>query len=209
MTILIVNNYSDEEDMIKAKKIEEILKAEGKSEVIMWHFSEIKIKEIPGDLEAIILSGSRAHLQDIDVHSEYTAEAELITEANIPILGICFGHQLIGKAFGAEIGSLPKFLEGPREVGVLEPDEILMSWNTGDTLRLQQSHKDFVENIPPQFICLAESDDCKVEAMKHETRPIYGVQAHIERATVDEPDGHQIIRNFLEHVVEKHVHAQA
>lgn len=41
--------------------------------------------------------------------------------------------------------------------------------------------------------------------MKHKAKPIYGIQAHIERATKENPDGYQIIRNFLEDVVEKHV----
>jgi len=205
MTIIIINNYTDEKDFDRVKKIEEALNREGKNEVIIWHFSEIESKEIPEDLEAIILSGSRAHLQNKDVYSEYAAEVDLIIKANVPILGICFGHQLIAKAFGANIGSLSKFLEEPQNIKVVEPNEILKSWKVGDKLRVYQSHKDFVENVPPEFIRLAESESCKVEAMKHKTKPIYGIQAHVERATKENPDGYQIIRNFLEDVVEKHI----
>jgi hypothetical protein len=60
MTILVINNYRDEEDLPRARKTEEVLEKEGKSGVIIWHFSEIGSREIPKDLEAIILSGSRA-----------------------------------------------------------------------------------------------------------------------------------------------------
>jgi GMP synthase (glutamine-hydrolysing) len=170
----------------------------------VWHFSEIRSKEIPKDLEAIILSGSVAHLKDKDVASEYEAEVDLIIKSAVPVLGICFGHQLIGKAFGSNIGSLPKFLDKLQDIEILEPNEIMKSWKVGDLLRVYQSHQDFVDNTPQHFMCLAKSTSCSVEAMKHETRPIYGTQAHIERATIDEPDGHQIIRNFLEYVVERH-----
>jgi GMP synthase (glutamine-hydrolysing) len=204
MGIIVINNYTEEKDLPKVKKIEEALNKEGKNGVIIWHFSEIGSREIPKDLEAIILSGSRAHLQNKGVYSEYDAEVDLIMKSNVPVLGICFGHQLIGKAFGANIGSLSKFLDEPQNIKVLEPNEILKSWNIGDKLRVYQSHEDFVENAPPQFIRLAESESCRIEAMKHETRPIYGIQAHIERATEDDSDGYQIIRNFLENVVERH-----
>lgn len=135
MTIIVINNYTDEKDFARAKKIEEALNKEGKDEVIIWHFSEIRKKEIPKDLEAIILSGSRAHLQNKDVNSEYDDEVDLIIKANVPVLGICFGHQLIGKAFGANIGSLSEFLDGPQNIKVLEPNEILKSWNVGGELR--------------------------------------------------------------------------
>jgi len=203
MTIVVIYNYTDEEDLPKVKKIEEALNKNEKSKVVIWHFSEIERKAIPKDLEAIILSGSRAHLQDQDVYSKYGTEVDLIMKSDVPILGICFGHQLIGKAFGSNIESLSEFLNEPQDIKIIEPNDIMKSWKTGDILRVHQSHKDFVENVPQQFICLAESESCKVEAMKHETRPIYGIQAHIERATEDNPDGHQIIRNFIENVVER------
>ncbi|MEM2148002.1 MAG: gamma-glutamyl-gamma-aminobutyrate hydrolase family protein [Candidatus Bathyarchaeia archaeon] len=202
MTIIIINNYTEEKDAARVKKIEEALRREGKDKVVIWHFSEIKSKESPENLEAIILSGSRAHLQNNGVYSEYYDEVNLITKADVPILGICFGHQLIGKAFGANIKSLPKFLNDFQNIKIIEPNEIFKPWKIGDELCVYQSHKDFVEKVPPNFILLAESGSCKVEAMKHKTKPIYGIQAHIERATNEKPDGHQIIRNFLKHVVE-------
>jgi len=201
VTILVINNYTDERDLPRAEKIRDILRKE-RREAILWHFSEVGMRGISREVDAIVLSGSRAHLRDEDVCSKCSAEVDLVMRSNVPILGICFGHQLIGKAFGSEIGSLPTFLDRPEDIQVLEPNEILKSWEIGDKLRVCQSHQDFVDDVPLDFIRLAESKSCKVEAMKHKTRPIYGIQAHVERTAEGASDGRQIIRNFLENVVE-------
>lgn len=99
MTNNVIKNYTKEKDVDRVNKIEEILHKKGKDKVVIWYFSEIESKEIPENLEAIILSGSRAHLQNNGVYSEYYDEVNLITKANVPILGICFGHQLIERHF--------------------------------------------------------------------------------------------------------------
>ncbi len=200
MVILVVNNYADKGDS-RAEGVKKVFVKNGKPEVVMWHFSEIR-RDVPKTLEGIVLSGSAAHLKGRTTAPEYEAETDLIMNSTVPILGICFGHQLIGQLFGSDIASFEKQDEF-ESIKILEPDEIMKSWKAGDTIRLQESHEDFVVNIPERFICLAESAICRVEAMKHETKPIYGIQAHVERATEEEPDGHQIIRNFLKHVVDK------
>jgi len=86
---------------------------------------------------------------------------------------------------------------------VLEPDEIFHSWETGKEITVCQSHQDYVADLPSNFVRLAESDTCKIEAMKHRNKPIYGVQAHIERATDQSPDGRRVMENFVSLVVDK------
>jgi len=88
-------------------------------------------------------------------------------------------------------------------VKIIDPNEIFSSWKKGAGLTLCQSHQDCLTNIPEGFVLLAESESCKIEAMKHEKKPIYGVQAHVERATNEHPDGWQILRNFISNVVVK------
>jgi GMP synthase (glutamine-hydrolysing) len=204
LTIVIVNNYSKEEDLTKVNKIADALRRAGKSKILVWNFPEIKEKENLSDLEAIILSGSSAHLQNPDHYAKYEAEVELVRQVGVPILGICFGHQLIGIAFGSKLYSEPDYTKDFKPIEILEPNGIFSSWQRGDILTVNQYHKDFLSELPKDFVCLAKSQSCEVEAMRHQTEPIYGIQAHVERASNENPDGNQIIRNFIENVVEKY-----
>lgn len=104
---------------------------------------------------------------------------------------------MIGKAFGSEIRSLPKFVKGFKKVEIIEPDEIFSSWRNKTKIAVCQSHRDYVANLPQNFICLARSELCEIEAMKHNSKPLYGVQAHIERTTIEHRHGLQILKNFL------------
>jgi GMP synthase-like glutamine amidotransferase len=204
MAILIINNYPSEKDLFKIDKIKNALLKLRKDKVITWSFSEINDQSPPVGIEAIVLSGSDSHLDRPDDLEMYNSEIELIKKANIPILGICFGHQLIGVAFGSKLHPLPDYIRGFKNVKILQPDEIFSLWKEGEVIYLEQYHKDSLFELPQGFVCLAESESCKIEAMKHQTRPIYGIQAHIERATDENPHGLQILKNFLDNVVEKY-----
>jgi GMP synthase (glutamine-hydrolysing) len=208
LTVVIINNYSKEEDLTKVNKIADALKKAGKSKILIRNFSDIKEKEEPSDLEAIILSGSSAHLQNQDTYEKYEAEIELIKQARVPILGICFGHQLIGIAFGSKLHSEPDYTKDFHTIEILEPNGIFCSWQRGDTLTVSQYHKDFLSELPEGFVRLAKSQSCKIEVMRHQTEPIYGIQAHIERASNENPDGNLIMRNFVENVIEGYAVSQ-
>jgi len=203
MTILIINNYYKERNLNKANQVCQALRKIGKSKHEIRHFSEITKKSIKDDIEAIVLSGSAAHLQNPDQASMYSAEVEIVRKVDIPIFGICFGHQLVGNAFGSQIHALPQPIRSFISVKIIDPNEIFSSWKKGAGLTLCQSHQDCLTNIPEGFIRLAASESCKIEAMKHEKKPIYGVQAHVERATNEHPDGWQILRNFVSNVAVK------
>ncbi len=87
---------------------------------------------------------------------------------------------------------------------ILQPDAIFFSWKEGDTVNLRQHHTDCLSELPKDFICLAESDSCKIEAMMHKTKPIYGIQAHIERCDKEHREGLQVLKNFMfEQIIEK------
>jgi len=201
MTILIINNYYKERNLNKANQVSQALRKIGKSKYEIRHFSDIAKKSIKDDIEAIVLSGSAAHLQNPGQASMYSAEVEFVREVDIPIFGICFGHQLIGNAFGSQIHALPQPIRSFISVKIIDPNEIFSCWKKGAGLTLCQSHQDCLTSIPESFVLLAESESCKIEAMKHEKKPIYSVQAHVERATNEYPDGWQILKNFISNVV--------
>jgi len=201
MTILIVNNYSKKEYVNRVDQIACALKKTGKSQCEIWSFFEINEKEISDDVEAIILSGSTAHLQNQSHLSMYTGEIEFVKQVEVPVLGICFGHQLIGKAYGSQIHALPRFIPGFKPITILEPNEIFSSWSRGEEIVLTQSHQDYLTNLPEDFVWLATSETCKIEAIKHVRKPVYGVQAHVERASKKNSDGWQVLKNFVSNVI--------
>jgi gamma-glutamyl-gamma-aminobutyrate hydrolase PuuD len=95
----------------------------------------------------------------------------------------------------ARLGGLN--FNGFQTVRIVESNEIFSSWSKRDQIIVTQSHKDYLTNLPNGFVRLAESEFCKIEAIKHKKRPIYGVQAHIERTSEENSDGLQILRNFI------------
>ncbi len=114
-------------------------------------------------------------------------------EFNVPILGICLGHQLIAKHFGGRVGRGEKAEYSLVEVEVIDEDDLFAG--LPGKLRVWESHMDEVKELPPGFKLLARSETCPVEAMKHEELPIYGgVQFHPEVSHTEH--GSEIYRNF-------------
>ena len=203
MAVLLINNYVREADR-KIKRYLEALKALTDERIDVMRFCDVKPDmELPKDVKAIILSGSEAYLSRLEDRLFFEDLLAFIRKANTPLLGICFGHQLIALAFGAEVVSMRQTLKEPKEVVVEEPDEIFSSWRRGDKLLVAEWHSDEVAKLPEGFVRLASSDYCAIEAMKHVERPVYGVQFHPERRPADWPSrepwhGLYVLYNFLD-----------
>jgi GMP synthase (glutamine-hydrolysing) len=120
--------------------------------------------------------------------------ADYVRDIDLPILGICLGHQLIARAFGGGTGQGAAGGYADVEVEVVEEDDILKG--LGPVISTWASHADEVTSLPPGFIRLARSPICEVEAMKHPVKPIYGVQWHPEVAHTDR--GEELFLNFFE-----------
>ncbi|NIU82965.1 MAG: GMP synthase [Candidatus Korarchaeota archaeon] len=193
--LLVINNYFKEENAFKARQIVKVLQKYGKKQVKMRSYKHLR-KGVSTDVEALILSGSPAHPWKEEHMTKFSDEINLVLEYDNPILGICFGHQLIGKAFGAQARILDSSIHRFESVEVIQPDDIFSTWKKGTTLPLCESHKDEI-TLPPDFIHLARSTSCENEAMQHPTRPIYSTQAHLERSTETYTAGFQVIKNFL------------
>lgn len=125
---------------------------------------------------------------------------------NIPILGICGGHQALALAFGGKVGPIRGGEDDclpynrMRQSGVvpldMETHDPLFR-GLGSKLRIVQSHYDEVKVLPPGFVLLASDDTCPVQIMRHPSKPVYGIQGHPERFSASRPDGGILIRNFL------------
>jgi len=118
----------------------------------------------------------------------------LIKEMNVPMLGICLTHQLIAIIFGGKAGPAkhPEF--GPVEVFVDEKDEILEGF--GKSFKAWATHNDEITELPKDFKILAHSEKCKVQVIRHMSKPIFGTQFHPE--VVQTENGSQIFKNLIQ-----------
>lgn len=117
-----------------------------------------------------------------------------IKELDLPILGICLGHQLIAQTYGGTVRTGAAGGYASVEIEILLENDILKG--LGPKTNVWASHADEVSMLPPDLIRLARSNICEVEAMKHLTKPLYGVQWHPEVSHTLK--GNDLLRNFFE-----------
>ncbi|UCD59222.1 MAG: glutamine-hydrolyzing GMP synthase [Candidatus Hydrogenedentota bacterium] len=116
-----------------------------------------------------------------------------IFSLDMPILGICYGMQVIGQLMGGSVVSAPRREYGKASVKQFDPQGLFHG--LGPELTVWMSHGDQIATLPPDFINIGVSDNSPVCAIKHANRPIYGLQFHPE--VVHTPRGTDILRNFL------------
>jgi len=131
----------------------------------------------------------------------------IVEEMNIPVIGICGGHQALALAFGGKVGPIRggeddcfPYGNNPTERGrhnvyVVADDPLFQGM--GKTVNLVQNHYDEVKRLPAGFVRLAQNELCGYQIIKHPTKPAYGVQAHTEYYLKTRPDGGLLLKNFL------------
>jgi len=138
----------------------------------------------------IILSGGP--------NSVYAEKAPTVDPAMLdvaPVLGVCYGMQLIAYVLGAEVKRAGRREYGRAEVRVSENSILFDGFDIGEEFSAWMSHGDHVESPPPGFIATASSGGNPLAAFHHESKPIFGVQFHPEVAHT--PRGGEVISNFL------------
>ena len=160
------------------------------SEVLPFDVSPEKVMELKPD--GIILSGGPSSVYEKDA----PIIKKEILELGIPVLGICYGLQLIAKILGGNVekGNLKEF--GKKEITV-EKNGLLLKGLNGLNKKEQvwMSHGDLVTSLPKDFDILASTDTCKYAAVESRKRNIFGIQFHAEVAHTLK--GTQILRNFV------------
>lgn len=148
-------------------------------------FEEIKQFEPAG----IILSGGPMSVYDSDAPDL----DERILKMNIPVLGICYGLQLISKKLGGKVEPAKDREYGKAILNVVD-DSPLFKDVTKES-KVWMSHGDYLTELPKGFSITAKSDHSPIGAVANELDKIYGVQFHPEVVHTDE--GKKIIHNFL------------
>ena len=139
--------------------------------------------------KAIILSGGPSSVYEEDAP---TVSKEIF-ELNIPILGICYGMQLICHLFGGKVQKADKKEFGQHEMKIKKACELFE--NIKSPTIVLMSHGDSVIGIPQGYTTTAESTNTPYCAIRHEEKSIFGIQFHPE--VVHTIEGMQILSNFL------------
>ena len=172
-------------------------------------------------VQGIIVLGSAA-----SVHDRLPWQAALeewlrpAIDSDMPVLGCCYGHQMLAYMFGGDVGFIKETrekLKGVRRVNVVKN----RLWNSGER-RLIVTHAEAVLQLPAEFELLASSEDITIDGLIHRSKPVFGFQSHPEATKVflaghemlDEKtlsvlsDGHALLREFV-HMVAQRSHQKS
>ena len=159
---------------------------------IITPYHLIKKNHFNNEIKGIILSGGPN-----SVDEKFAPRVpEFIYELDIPILGICYGLQLICKNFGGEVLHSEK-----REFGKISLEIKKKSPLFGNDFKINKnyqvwmSHSDAIKKLPKNFEIIASSENCNSAAIQNKINKIYGVQFHPE--VVHTIKGKEILKNFV------------
>ncbi|MBA3061400.1 MAG: glutamine-hydrolyzing GMP synthase, partial [Atribacteria sp.] len=181
---IAILDFGSQYTQLIARRIRE---AKVYSEILPYSVNLERIRKEPP--KGIILSGGPA--------SVYEEQAPVcnkkIFELGIPILGICYGAQLIAQFSGGKVVKTSQAEYGRINVVLDNREDIFYGIPANTTCWM--SHQDLIENIPPNFEVIAQSENTKVAAMVNREKKIYGIQFHPE--VTHTPLGKEIFKNFL------------
>lgn len=142
--------------------------------------------------QGIVLSGGALSLEGAD--APLGRVGEWIDQVEVPVLGICVGHQYLARHFGGVVAKArtPEF---GRVTVTLDSEGDALLGGFPPTLQVWESHNDEVVHPPPRWRRLGHSPTCQVEAMSHPSRPIWGVQFHPEVEHTER--GRELFERFL------------
>ena len=138
--------------------------------------------------KGIIFSGGPSSVYNSDA----PVPENKIFEMGLPLLGICYGHQLIVNKFGGKVKRANK--EYGSSLLTIDSDKDLLS-DVGESVRAWMSHGDEAEEIPPGFQIIGHTEGAKAAAIASEERSVYGIQFHPE--VVHTEQGTEILKNFV------------
>jgi GMP synthase (glutamine-hydrolysing) len=153
---------------------------------------KIKLKDIDQTIKGIILSGGPLNVYQIN---KYSFDKKIIN-LNIPILGICFGHQILSKLNGGSVKQSKH-----REFGlanIYKKKESLLTKNFFNKQKIKKvwmSHADQVSKLPKNFTVIASSTNSKFAIVENKLKKFYGIQFHPEVTHTE--NGKRLISNFI------------
>ena len=182
--LILILDFGGQYNQLIARRVRE---CNVYSEVVPFNISLEKIKE--KNPKGIIFTGGPA-----SVYGEDSPKcAEGIFKLGIPVLGICYGMQLMTHTLGGKVARADKREYGTIEVKINNESKLFKGFkNTNNFL---MSHTDFVEKVPEGFSNIGYTESCPNAAMENEEKKLYGIQFHPE--VNSSVNGIQVIHNFV------------
>lgn len=162
------------------------------AEVTVYRNDEKTADEVLAEApDAIVLSPGPCTPTDAGICLDMIAKAQ----DRVPIFGVCLGHQSIGQAFGGDVVRAPIPMHGKMSAIQHEGDSIFRGVN--GPFQATRYHSLVVERdtLPADLAAIAEADGL-IMALRHRSKPIYGVQFHPE--SIQSEHGRTILKNFLD-----------
>jgi GMP synthase (glutamine-hydrolysing) len=182
MKILLVNNAEKGIDEF-VRRLQHILNTAAVAADTISYLDTATVD--PDKYEGVILSGSPQGDDIVDHHMPYF---QWLKRFHKPVLGICAGHHIIGKLYGADLLRSVEPEDGDFTVYIDASDPLFAGFGTRFVTR--QMHNDSI-TLPQGFVLLAHAHLCRVQAMIHREKPLYSTQFHPEYLN------HPIIFNFV------------
>ena len=183
--MIIVLDFGGQYNQLIARRVRE---CHVYAEVFPYTTSLEKIKEI--NPRGIIFTGGPNSVYREDSPSC----SDEIFKLGIPILGICYGAQLMAYKLGGEVKTAPVSEYGHTDVTIDDPQDVLFTDVEKNTVAWM-SHTDYIARIPEGFRITAHTANCPVAAMSDPERRFYAVQFHPEVTHTRE--GQKILRHFV------------
>ena len=184
---ILIIDFGSQFTQLIARRIRE----QGVFSEIISH-KKIKNKNINHSIKGIILSGGPLNVYEIN---KYSFDKKII-ENKIPVMGICFGHQILSKLNGGRVKQSKH-----REFGIAniykKRDSLLTKnfFGIKKTTKVWMSHADQVSKLPKNFNVIASSQNSKFAIVENKSKKFYGVQFHPEVTHTE--NGKKIISNFI------------
>ena len=184
---IIIVDFGSQFTQLIARRIREL----GVFSKIISH-KKIKNKDIDQTIKGIILSGGPLNVYEI---KKYSFNKKII-EKGLPVLGICFGHQILSKLNGGKVKQSKH-----REFGLVniykKKDSLLIKkfFNNKNNNKVWMSHADQVSRLPRNFSVIASSDNSKFAIVENKKKNFFGVQFHPEVTHTE--NGKKLIKNFI------------
>lgn len=176
---------------------------------LLVHFTEVRPQQLEQpNVKAILITG-RSKTLSKELDRQFYP---LIRTTRIPIFGFCGGMQMIGQAFSTKVGPLRKLHEGEKDPNPKYHPGMFKEWGfmpvkvtdrdplfqgLPDEVLVREAHAFQMLDLPREFALLASTAECRVQAIKHKERLLYGTQFHPEAYDDAHPQGRAILQNFF------------